>query len=155
MGWCSRRAVTPLPFGVRSSILSFIHQFLLYGFCTCSSVVEHPTVNRAVVGSNPTWCASFMRDAQQSFYTPVVQLAERRSPKPQVGGSSPSRRAKVSSSSFNTSVAQLAESQTPNLVVGGSSPSRRAIFVFAARQGLSFSGAWRNWQRRGLQNPRL
>ena len=47
-----------------------------------SSAVEHPAVNRRVVGSNPTWGAS--------FYRGIVQSVERWSPKPNVEGSSPS-----------------------------------------------------------------
>ena len=46
-----------------------------------SSAVEHPAVNRRVVGSSPT--------RGVVLYRGIVQLVERRSPKPNVVGSSP------------------------------------------------------------------
>lgn len=46
-----------------------------------SSAVEHPAVNRRVVGSSPTRGVLNYRD--------IVQLVERWSPKPNVVGSSP------------------------------------------------------------------
>ena len=45
-----------------------------------SSAVEHPAVNRRVVGSNPT----------RGAFRGIVQSVERWSPKPNVEGSSPS-----------------------------------------------------------------
>ena len=52
-----------------------------------SSAVEHPAVNRRVVGSNPTRGANYIFVPQQRG---IVQLVERWSPKPNVEGSSPS-----------------------------------------------------------------
>ena len=49
-----------------------------------SSAAEHPAVNRRVVGSNPTRGVSL-----KEKYRGIVQLVERRSPKPNVVGSSP------------------------------------------------------------------
>ena len=49
-----------------------------------SSAAEHPAVNRRVVGSNPTRGVP-----KKGEYRGIVQLVERRSPKPNVVGSSP------------------------------------------------------------------